>query len=265
MVSETICLSILKFARGRTLTLTTTMHVSDPPSETKQTHHDAFTDSDLYRHLLTRYRLGDIDAAMRWLQYGQYLGESSATIRGPFWKELTEKGRAAADNCRLPDDDRPLLYQEERPYQVFVAHQFNPDDSSLVAYIRDHVLTPAGFELIDGRAEGLEEFRTSILKKIRQARFFICLLTKRIELANGTFASSVWLYQETGVAVAYGKRPLLLVDAGIDREYVGELQSIYEHVVFSFGNHAERFDGIVPRLRADLTANNIPFPTKSNE
>lgn len=263
MVSELICLNILQFARGRTLTLTTTVNASDPPSETKRNYQDAFTDSDLYRHLLTRYPMAEIDAAVRWLQYGQYIGEASATIRGPFWRELTDKGRNAAEACRIPDEDRPLLYQEQKPHQVFVAHQFNPEDSALVAYIRDRVLLPAGFESIDGRAEGLEDFRTSILTKIRQARFFVCLVTKRIELVSGTFASSVWLYQETGVAVAYGKQPLLLVEDNIDAQYVGELQSTYEHLVFNRSNHPDRFDRIVPRLIADLRANNLPVPRRS--
>lgn len=261
MVSESICLSILRFARRRTLTLTTTMHASDPPSQQVSRHEDAFTDADLYRNLLARYPMADIDAAVRWLQYGEYLGESSATIRGPFWKELTQKGRDAADAHRVPDDDRHLLYQDEKPHQVFVAHQFNPDDIALVSYIRDRVLTPAGFELVDGRAEGLEDFRSSILTKIKRARFFVCLVTKRIELSSGTFASSVWLYQETGVAVAYKKQPLLLVEDSIDPQYVGELQSIYEHIVFNRSNHPQVFDRIVPRLIADLNAHSIPLPS----
>lgn len=127
---------------------------------------------------------------------------------------------------------------------MFIAHQFNPDDTALVTFIRDRILVPAGFELIDGRAERLEEFRTSILTKIKQARFFLCLLTKRIELASGAFASSVWLYQEMGVAVAYGKKPLLLVEDNIDPQYVGELQSIYEHIVFNCSNlRWPRLDG----------------------
>jgi len=260
MVSESICLNILYFARGRTLTLTTTLQVSDPPSKKVSSHEDAFTDADLYRCLLTRYPMPEIDAANRWLQYGQYISESSATIRGPFWKELTQKGRDAADAKRLPDEDRPLLYQEQQPYQVFVAHQFNSDDTALVSYIRDRVLTPVGFELVDGRAEGLEDFRTSIITKIRRARYFLCLVTTRIELVSGTFASSVWLYQETGVAVAFGKKPLLLVEDSIDPQYVGELQSIYEHIVFNRSNHPQVFDRIVPRLLADLKAYNIPLP-----
>ncbi len=85
-------------------------------------------------------------------------------------------------------------------------------------------------------------------------------MTKREELASGEFASSVWLYQETGVAVAYGKQPLLLVEEGIDSHYVGELQSIYEHISFTRSNHPQKFEGIIRRIVVDLEANLIPLP-----
>ncbi len=239
--------------------MTTTFGEGEPRKSTDQ---DASTDSDIYRHLLPRYQLSDVDAAMRWLELGSYIAQSSATIRGPFWRVLTDKGRAAADRGAVPEDDRKLLYRQEEPYAVFVAHQFNRDDSDLVAYIRERVLAPNGFRLSDGRADGLEEFRAAILAKIRQARFFVCLLTKRAALASGSFASSVWLYQETGVAVAYGKKPLLLVEEGIDSEYVGELQRIYEHITFTRSNHPERFEAVARRLLVDLEANNIPLPAR---
>jgi len=260
MVSESICLEILQFVRGRNLTLTTTYDGGEPQKSTDQ---DAATDSDIYRHLLSRYDLTDIDAAMRWLEFGNYIGQSSATIRGPFWRVLTDKGRATADRGGVPEDEKILLYQEQDPYAVFVAHQFNRDDSDLITYIRDKVLVPNGFKLLDGRADGLEEFRAAILAKIRQSRFFLCLLTKRAQLASGSFASSVWLYQETGVAVAYGKKPLLLVEEGMDSEYVGELQRIYEDITFTRSNHPEKFDAISRRFLVDLEANKIPFPTRN--
>ena len=259
MVSELICIAILQFVRGRSLTLTMTF---DETESTKSLDQDAATASDIYRHLLGRYQLADIDAAMRWLELSGYISQSSATIRGPFWHVLTDKGREAADLGRVANEDKRLLYQEEDPYAVFVAHQFNKDDADLVTYIREKVLLPHGFTMLDGRADGLEEFRASILEKIRRARFFLCLLTKRAELASGAFASSVWLYQETGVAVAYGKKPLLLVEEGLDLHYVGELQSIYEHIMFTRSNHPQRFEAISRRFLVDLDAHLIPRPDR---
>jgi hypothetical protein len=260
MVSESICLAILQFVRTHNLTLTTTFGDSEPQ---KSVHHDAATDSDTYRHLLSRYDLVDIDAARRWLELGGYVGQGGASIRGPFWHELTHQGRDAADHSSIPEDERKLLYQEQDPYAVFVAHQFNRDDPDLVAYLRDKVLVPNGLKLLEGRADEFEEFRAAILAKIRQARFFLCLLTKRTQLVSGSFASSVWLYQETGVTVGYGKKPLLLVEEGIDSEYVGELQRIYEYITFTCSNHPEKFDAISRRFLFDLEANGIPLPIRN--
>jgi hypothetical protein len=263
MVSELICLAILQFVHGHSHSYRM-LHPNMRRTETWTMQHAA-SDSDIYRHLLSRYDLAEIDAAMRWLELGQYIGciEWERTdFDNPLSRKLTDKGCEAADRNRIPEDEKKLLYQEQDPYAVFVAHQFNRDDSDLVAYLRDRVLIPNGLKLLDGRAEGLEEFRTAILVKIRQARFFLCLLTKRTQLVSGSFASSVWLYQETGVAVAYGKKPLLLVEEGIDSEYVGELQRIYEHITFTRSNHPERFEALNRRILIDLETNNIPLPTR---
>jgi hypothetical protein len=214
----------------------------------------------IYPALLSRFSLSEIDSAVRWLEYCGYVKERSASIRGPFFYSLTDKGLESARVGRIPDEDRRLLYQEQEPYSVFVAHQFSEDDTELVAYLRDHLLVPGGFAVLEGRAEGLEQFRDAIVQKIRKARFFICLLTGHVKLARGGLASSVWLYQETGVAVAFGKRPLLLVEDGIDSKYIGELQSVYEHIPFTRSNHPRAFDRILPRFVADLQSAGIPLP-----
>ena len=68
----------------------------------------------------------------------------------------------------------------------------------------------------------------------------------------------------TGVAFpAYGKKPLLLVEEGIDSEYVGELQRIYEHISFTRSNHPDRFEAVSRRFLVDLATNKIPFPTRT--
>jgi hypothetical protein len=81
---------------------------------------------------------------------------------------------------------------------------------------------------------------------------------------SGGHISSVWLYQETGAAVAYGKDPLLLVEEGIDQQYIGELQKVYEYEVFTRSNHPRVFQTVLPRLYADLDAHGIVSPTPRN-
>ena len=255
MVSELICIAILQSIRGRSVNRTIPLLFK---AESEQ-ESDAAWDSDIYCCLLGRYQLADIDAAIRWLELSGYIWRQH--LKGftfPSWYSLTDKGREAADRGEVIDEDKRLLYPQEDPYAVFVAYQFNRDDTDLVTYIHQEILLPHGFTMLDGRVDGLEEFRASILEKIRRARFFLCLLTKCVKLASGTFASSVWLYQETGVAVAYGKKPLLLVEEGLDSDYVGELQSIYEYIMFTRSNYPQKFKAISRRFLVDLDANLIP-------
>ena len=59
MVSESICLAILQFMRGRKLTLTTVYDLDDPEKATRRqsTDEDAAADSHIYRQLLGQYDL----------------------------------------------------------------------------------------------------------------------------------------------------------------------------------------------------------------
>jgi len=260
MVSETICFKILRFLREHSFTYNFTWPDQRVEANTED---DSGTDGHIYRHLLKEHSLEGIDTGMRWLKYGGYLSKGSRTIRGPFWNALTEKGKIVADKGEFDVEEKKLFYQAEDPHSVFVAHQFNKNDQDIVEYIRDKVLYPNGFKLLEGRVEGLEDFRLTILSKIRRARFFLCLLTRRTELATGEYASSVWLYQETGVAVAFGKKPLLLVEEGISSEYIGAFQDIYEHILFARSNHPKKFESICRRFNADLEVSNIPKPPKN--
>ncbi len=260
MVSENICLEVLRLMLGKSVTMTLTFFPGDE-NETVSTSNvdNAITESALYRPLLANYDLSNIEAAVRWLQLGEFVGRTQKGLRGPWAFTLTQKGVKAAEDGKFSDADRHLLYRAE-PYQVFVAHQFNDDDQELVRYLRDEILLPAGYSAVDGRAEGLEEFRQAILSKMSRARFFLCLLTKRSELVAGTFVSSVWLYQEIGAAMALDKKPLLLVEEGIDPHFTGELQKTYEYFEFTRSNHTRVFKKIVGRFNADLEADLIPLP-----
>jgi hypothetical protein len=118
-----------------------------------------------------KYELSDVDAAIRWLYLGEYLTKTQFGARGPWLHVLTEKGISVATSGCFSADERKLFYLEE-PYQVFLAHQFRPEDEEIEEYLRRNVLLPAGYSVVDGKAEGLEQFRSAILSKIHKARFF---------------------------------------------------------------------------------------------
>jgi hypothetical protein len=264
MVTEGICLAVVQRLRGQRYTMTRTLNLDDKPGAvpkvSETTYDDALPPRKLIRHLLATYPLADIEGALRWLEIGEYVGEISMGVMWPrALLNLTPKGIALADASRLDSAERDLLYQED-PYAAFVARQFAAEDDELFAFLADRVLAPIGIKAFDGRVDGIEAFRGEILRKIRLARFFVCILTRRAELRDGTFASSVWLYQETGAAVALGKKPLILVEAGLGEHYAGELQKNYEYIPFTRPDYAEAFQGVGKRIVHDLEANHIPLP-----
>jgi hypothetical protein len=212
----------------------------------------------LYRELLPHYSLADLETAVRWLEIGDYLSYTGWGFSPKMAMQLTVKGIGLAETGALEGDERQLVYQED-PYAAFVARQFRDEDLPLFQYIKDSVLAPFGIEALDGRVDGIEAFRGDILRKIRSARFFICLLTRREQLQNGSFASSVWLYQETGAAVAFGKKPLILVEEGMGEHFAGELQKNYEYILFSRSQYESPFQQVGRRVQSDLDANNIPL------
>jgi hypothetical protein len=188
-----------------------------------------------------------------------YVGKTGLGLAGPWAYKLAAKGLQVVADGNSSPEARELLYQND-PHGVFIAQQFNSEDRDLVKYLKEDVLEKAGFNCYEGKADGLEPFRTAILTKIQKPRFFICVLTKRAAVKSGGFVSSVWLYQETGAAVAFGKSPLLLVEDGIDPQFVGEIQKIYEYEKFSRSNHPGIFQSILSRLHADLDAHGIVRP-----
>ena len=169
---------------------------------------------------------------------------------------LMPKGMALVESRLLPDEDRAYLYRED-PYAAFVARQFRAKDDELFDYLRDKVLRPLGISALDGKVDGIEVFRGDLLRKIRDARYFVCILTHREQLRNEEYASSVWLYQEIGAAVALGKSPLVLVEQGLSNHYAGELQKNYEYEPFARDNFAAAFYRAGQRLRNDQLGNSI--------
>jgi len=268
MVSEKICLRIIGMMFGQKMVLKPFLKLIGSEfgnTEEDFTYEHSLPYQAIYRKLLHAYPMDRIESAIRWLQYSAYVLEIQ-----PYQNKLeldilmlTELGKGVAQLGKFSEEEKTLLYQDEDPYAVFIAQQFNRDDQDLVDHVRDEILKPIGLKLVDGRADGLEMFRDAILAKIKKCRFFLCLLTKRVELTSGDFTSSTWLYQETGAAIAYGKKPLLLVEEGINSHFVGEFQKVYEHEMFTRSNHPRVFKTIQRRFIHDLEVNHIPLPSTS--
>lgn len=258
MVSELICLDIIRMMYGHSMFLTSTDHTTDPPTTKKTEDRNSMTESGLIRPLLAKYDLAKIESAIRWVSLGGYLGRTEHGLRGPWVFTLTDKGIAVGETGSFSEEERQLFNLVE-PHAVFLAHQFSDADRDLEETIRQQ-LGDAGYDVWDGKVDGLEPFRHAILSKIAKARFFLCLLTHRSELREGGHASSVWLYQEIGAAVASGKAPILLVEDGMSPHYAGELQKTYEYIPFVRGDFDSVMPEVVRRLGVDLERDAIPLP-----
>jgi hypothetical protein len=262
LITEQICIDVVKTLYGCTSTMKLALNLDDAagaqPNESKSTIEHALPTGDVYRQLLARYALTDIEGAVRWLEIGGYIRYSGYGFAPRMAIQLTLKGVELAEKGLLKDEERALVYQED-PYAAFVARQFRDEDALLFQYLQQSVLAPIGIEALDGRVDGIEAFRGDILRKIRSARFFVCILTRREQLTNGKYASSVWLYQETGAAVAFGKKPLILVEDGMDDHFAGELQKNYEYIPFYRIDFKMAFHEVGRRVQSDLQEHHIPL------
>lgn len=262
MITEKMIVDAVRLLLDRRLTMSQTLNVGDKPNTQEPKVDHGMPTGMLVRSLLSQYSLADIESIIRWLEVGGYVGYAGWGMSGKLLISLSDKGVKLAENGQLEAAERQLVYRED-PYSVFVARQFRNEDIGLFEYLRDSVLAPMHMTALDGSVDGIEAFRGEILRKIGAARFFVSILTQRAELRAGGHASSVWLYQEIGAAVAMGKKPLVLVEAGLDSHYAGELQKNYEYVPFERGSFHDAFEEVGRRIMNDLVANHIPPAVKA--
>jgi hypothetical protein len=91
------------------------------------------------------------------------------------------------------------------------------------------LLEERGFKVITGKRSNTFISRT-IIDRIRDCEYFLCLMTRDKEKVDGTFTTSPWLLEEKGVALALGKQLVLMVEEGVDD--FGELQGDWQRIHF---------------------------------
>ena len=80
MITEGLCLAVVRTIRGQRWTMSQTLNLDDSPGATPKTqqsaHEDAMPPGRLIRSLLPKYSLAEIHAAVEWLEIGEYLGST---------------------------------------------------------------------------------------------------------------------------------------------------------------------------------------------
>jgi len=118
---------------------------------------------------------------------------------------------------------------------IFLAHIFA--EKELIDELK-RIIVENNYSWKEGKREDLGSISEDILIKIRNCGFFVAVMTKKDKLeAHDKFTTSSWLIEEKGAALAFGHRPLIMVEDGIERHYVGFLQSDDEMIYFSRDNY----------------------------
>ncbi|MEU7757052.1 hypothetical protein AB0B57_31470 [Micromonospora sp. NPDC049101] len=122
------------------------------------------------------------------------------------------------DQARILEHVRPdsgLVRPKVASNTVFLSYRFKEEDG----FVRglSGLLEDNGFTVITGRAaDGYVGM--AVLNRIRECEFFVSLMTRSRQFAEPgeKFATSAWLIEEKGAALAFSKYMVLLVEEGVD-------------------------------------------------
>jgi len=128
---------------------------------------------------------------------------------------------------------------------IFIAHRFA--EGALIEKLKA-AIEKAGYNWKEGKREDLGSISEDILSKIRSCGFFVSVMTKNDKLDKGGYTTSSWLIEEKGAALAFGHRPLIMVEEDVDRHYVGFLQSDDEMIYFNRNNFESKIDNAIAKI-----------------
>jgi len=97
-------------------------------------------------------------------------------------------------------------------------------------------LIDKGFEVIDGKADGLGSISQAILDKIALSDIVVIVMTKRDKKENGKFTTAAWLLEEKGAAIALKKQVGIFVEEEIDDADIGGMQGDNQRFHFTRNN-----------------------------
>jgi hypothetical protein len=141
---------------------------------------------------------------------------------------------------------------------IFLAHVFA--EKELIDELK-RIIVENNYRWKEGKREDLGSISEDILTKIKNCGFFVAVMTKKDKLeGHDKFTTSSWLIEEKGAALAFGHRPLIMVEEGIERHYVGFLQSDDEMIYFNRDSYRTRMIEALKKI--DCTYQKFAGPKK---
>lgn len=132
----------------------------------------------------------------------------------------------------LVDNGTKKSYPKET---IFLGYSYREADDEFVSGFKD-LLIDKGFEVIDGKADGLGSISQAILEKISLSDIVVIVMTKRDKKENGKFTTAAWLLEEKGAALALRKQVGMFVEEEIDDADIGGMQGDNQRFHFSRNN-----------------------------
>ncbi len=118
---------------------------------------------------------------------------------------------------------------------IFLGYSYREIDDEFVSGFKE-LLIDKGYEVIDGKADGLGSISQAILEKIRISDIVVIIMTKRDKKENGKFTTAAWLLEEKGAALALEKQVGMFVEDEIDEAEIGGMQGDNQRFHFTRNN-----------------------------
>ena len=141
-----------------------------------------------------------------------------------------------------------------REATAFVAHSFADEDRQVVERI-SQFLSKLGVACDSGHRPEPRSVSEKVLERLLAAELFVGIFTRRDKKQDDTFTTSPWLIEEKAAAIQAGKRLLLFVEEGVEKD-IGGLQGDFEYIPF---NRADLADALIRAMDYVLAVTMVPL------
>lgn len=138
-------------------------------------------------------------------------------------------------NVESVKDNKGIPKKSIAKITVFLGYSYREIDDEFVSGFKE-LLIDKGYEVIDGKADGLGSISQAILEKIGISDIVIIVMTKRDKKENGKYTTAAWLLEEKGAALALKKQVGMFVEEEIDDADIGGMQGDNQRFHFSRNN-----------------------------
>lgn len=145
-------------------------------------------------------------------------------------KEIIDK--SLPKGSKIVEIDSDAIEQSKT---IFLGYSYREIDDEFVSGFKE-LLIDKGYDVIDGKADGLGSISQAILEKIGLSDIVVIVMTKRDKKENGKFTTAAWLLEEKGAALALQKRVGMFVEEEIDDADIGGMQGDSQRFHFTRNN-----------------------------